>query len=152
MHTFIIPPTIAVVAMSEATDNGRGASIFAGVVDSAENGISQVEQETVEEMSDEQLVDVRVSLKELEDTVEDVRKELVEPELDERVDPGERLHGLHRVQSHRKYVAEDVGSVIGRAAALGIDFTDFVSLDASTLADEHPDLAEIGVTDYTYYR
>lgn len=114
--------------------------------------LDSLESDDLAEMSDEELVEVRTHLKELEDTVESVRKEQADAELEERVEPGEKLLGLHRVQSHNKYVADDVGTVIGRAASRGIDYTEFVSIDASTLADVAPDLAEIGRAEYTYFR
>jgi chromosome segregation ATPase len=108
--------------------------------------------EDVADMDDLDLVELRTEVKELEDSVEDARKDVVEAELETRVEPGEKLFGLHRIESHNKYVAEDAGAVVARAALQGINWTDFVELKASKLASEYPDLAEIGTYDYTYFR
>jgi hypothetical protein len=106
----------------------------------------------VSELPDEQLVELWTELKDLADAVEDLRKDVVEPVMEQRVDPGERLLGINRIESHNKYVAEDDGAVVARAVSQGIDYTEFVSVNASTLASEHPDLAEIGEASYTYFR
>jgi chromosome segregation ATPase len=108
--------------------------------------------EDVADMDDLELVELRTEVKELEDSVEDARKDVVESELETRVEPGEKLFGLHRIESHNKFVAEDAGAVIARAALQGINWTEFVELKASKLASEHPGLAEIGQYDYTYFR
>lgn len=108
--------------------------------------------EDVADMDDLDLVELRTEVKELEDSVEDARKDVVEAELETRVEPGEKLFGLHRIESHNKYVAEDAGAVVARAALQGINWTDFVELKASKLASEYPNLAEIGTYDYTYFR
>jgi hypothetical protein len=105
----------------------------------------------VSEFSDEDLVNLRSELKDLEDTVETVRKDLVESELDTRVAPGERLHGLNRVQSHSKYVEEDAETIVARAVSHGVNYGQFVSISASSLADVAPNLATIGESEYTYY-
>lgn len=113
--------------------------------------LESVGADDIERMADDELVDVRSELKELEDAVEDTRKSGVEDELEDRVDPGERLHGLHRIESHNKYVAEDVGTVIGRLVNEGVDYTEYVDLNASALADSDLDV-QIGRYEYTYFR
>lgn len=104
----------------------------------------------VKSMNDVELVELREAVKQLEDTVESVRKDTVDAEVKDRVEPGDSLHGLKHVESHSKYVKDDVGRVVMRAVSRGIDYTDFVSLDASALADHEADLAEIGRNEYTY--
>lgn len=113
--------------------------------------LEKVSEDDMADMSDRELVDVRTELKELEDVAEDARKNIAEDELEDRVSPGERLHGLHHIESHNKYVAEDTGTVIGRLANAGIDYTEYVALNASALADAGIDV-EIGQYDYTYFR
>jgi hypothetical protein len=102
--------------------------------------------------TDDSLANLWVSLKNLEDAIEETRKEIVEPEMENRVSPGEKLSGISHIQSHRKYVETPVGVVIGRAANRGIDYTDFVSLNASAIASDYPELASIGRNEYTYFR
>lgn len=113
--------------------------------------LASMSEADLSEMSDRELVDVRTELKELEGEVEHARKDKADEVLEERVDVGERLHGLKRVESHSKYVAEDDGAVVARAVSKGIDYTEFVSVNASTVAEEYPDLAEIGRSEYTYF-
>jgi hypothetical protein len=103
-------------------------------------------------MSDEELVELRTSIKELENQVKDTRKDVVETELENRVEPGESMLGLKRVQSHSKFVAEDAETVVARAVANGIDYGQFTSVSASKLADTAPEIAEIGRNEYTYFR
>lgn len=102
--------------------------------------------------SDGNLVNLWSAIKELEDTVEEVRKEVIESEMKARVNPGDRLCGVSLIQSHRKYIEEEASTVIGRAANRGIDWTPFVSINASTLAKSHPDIATVGRNKYTYFR
>jgi len=140
-----------------ATDSGTDSNNNSdpGVTDdvtAVREALDAVEPDDVADMDDLDLVELRTELKELEDSVEDVRKDVAEAELETRVEPGEKLFGLHRVESHNKYVAEDAGVVIARAALQGINWTEFVDLKASKLASEHPGLAEIGRYDYTYFR
>lgn len=133
-------------------DNGDSmADVLADELAYLNELLASLSTDDLEDMSDRELVDVRTELKELEDEVEDARKERADEVLADRVDVGERLHGLKRVQSHSKYVAEDDGSVVARAVAQGIDYTEFVSVNASTVAEEYPDLAEIGKSEYTYF-
>jgi hypothetical protein len=114
--------------------------------------LESVDEGEIKAMSDEELVDLRSEIKELEGDVEDFRKELVESELETRVDPGERLLGLNRVKSHSKYVVDDPSTVVARATAKGIDIDTFTKIKASKLADVAPELAEIGRSEYTYFR
>lgn len=113
--------------------------------------LGSLDDDAVEQMSDQKLVELRSAIKELESTVDDVRKKRVDGELKDRIEPGERLFGLSHVESHSKFVAEDVGTVIMRAVSAGVDYTDFVDLKASALADSEVE-AEIGRNEYTYLR
>lgn len=113
--------------------------------------LEDLDEADVRELEDEELVSLRTTLKELENVTEDVRKDAADSVLRDRVDVGGRLQGLKRVQSHSKYVEDDVGEVVMRAVSEGINYTEFVDLDASTLADEYPELAEIGKHEYDYF-
>jgi hypothetical protein len=114
--------------------------------------LDEIEQEQIEQLSDRELVEIRSQLKNLEDTVEQVRKEQADAELESRVEPGESLLGLNRIQSHSKYVQEDASTIIMRAVGQGINYTEFVDINASKLAEVAPDIAEIGRSEYTYFR
>lgn len=114
--------------------------------------LDALERSELADMDDLDLVELRTELKELEDRVEETRKEQADDVLEDRVDPGEKLYGLHRVESHSKYVDDDVGDVVMRAVSEGIDWTQFVSIDASDLADVAPEVADIGRYEYTYFR
>lgn len=141
------------IEQSDSTDDSS-VSVAPAVIaqlKSATKLLEKVDGDDVAEMDDRELVDVRTALKNLEDEVEDARKERVEDELEGRMEPGERLHGLHLIESHNKFVAEDAGTVIGRLANAGIDYTEYVDLNASALADAEIDV-EIGQYDYTYFR
>lgn len=122
------------------------------VLSDLSEALESLESESFEDMADGRLVAIRTELKDLETQVESLRKDRADPALEERIEPGERLLGLQRVKSHNKYVDEDPQTVIMRAVGRGIDYTEFVSLDAPTLASEYPDLAEIGEAEYTYLR
>lgn len=105
----------------------------------------------VAESDDVDLVELREELKQLEDITEEARKDVTENELRARVNVGGSLCGLKRVESHNKYVEDDTGTVVARAAALGVDYTEFVDLNASALADMDEDLADIGEYTYDYF-
>jgi NADH/NAD ratio-sensing transcriptional regulator Rex len=81
-----------------------------------------------------------------------LRKELADETIKGRVAPGDSLQGLNHIQSHRKYLDEDTASVIMRAVSKGISWTEFVDVNASTLAKDYPELAEIGQQEYSYIR
>lgn len=114
--------------------------------------LDELDESDVRELSDEKLVSLRTTLKELEDETEEARKSVADEEVSERIAPGESLLGLSHIQSHNKYVKEDIQKVVMRAVGKGIDYTEFVSLDASTLASDFPDLADVGEAEYTYIR
>ena len=114
--------------------------------------LKSLDESEIEAMSDTELVRLREALKAVEDKSETVRKELADSELKGRIPAGESLLGLKHIESHRKHVAEDAVTVIMRAVAQGVDYTDFVDVDTSTLASDYPDLAEIGKYEYTYLR
>lgn len=106
----------------------------------------------VDDMDDVDLVALREEIKSLEDTVSDVRSDVVDDELQGRIPVGDTLFGLSHIESHNKYVAESEISVIMRAVAKGIDYTQFVDVNASALASDFPELAEVGEAEYTYLR
>ena len=117
-----------------------------------ESELTNLDESEIAAMSDTELVRLREAIKAVESTSESVRKELADSELKERVAPGESLLGISHIESHRKYLAEDGTSVVMRAVAKGINFHDFVDVNASTLAKEYPELAEIGQQEYSYLR
>ena len=117
-----------------------------------ESTLESLDESEVAAMSDTELVRLREAIKSVEDTSESVRKELADSEIKSRVAPGDSLLGINHIESHRKYVAESDISVIMRAVSKGINFHNFVDINASTLADEYPELAEIGKQEYSYLR
>jgi hypothetical protein len=146
------------IAMAQQTqsqtdaDSGSIAGVLIREVASLSQILDTVDRDEIADMTDEELVELRNELKDLEDTVEDARKDKAEDVLEDRVAPGEKLLGLHRVESHSKYVDDDVGAVIMRAVSEGIDYTEFVDIKASKLDEVAPDIAEIGRAEYTYFR
>jgi hypothetical protein len=106
----------------------------------------------VQSMSDSELVELREAIKSIEDTAETVRKDITDECIKSRVSPGDNLHGLSHIESHRKYVSENKVSVIMRAVSEGIDWTEFVSISASTISEEYPELTDIGRDEYSYLR
>jgi hypothetical protein len=146
------------IAMAQQTqsqtdaDSGSIAGVLIREVASLSQILDTVDRDEIADMTDEELVELRNELKDLEDTVEDARKDKAEDVLEDRVAPGEKLLGLHRVESHSKYVDDDVGAVIMRAVSNGIDYTEFVDIKASKLDEVAPDIAEIGRAEYTYFR
>jgi len=117
-----------------------------------ESELESLDESEIEAMSDTELVRLREAIKAVEDTSETVRKELADDGIKSRVAPGDSLLGINHIESHNKYVAEDAITVIMRAVSKGIDYTQFVDVNASTLASEYPELAEIGKYEYTYLR
>jgi hypothetical protein len=114
--------------------------------------LKNLDESEIEAMNDTELVRLRQALKAVEDTSETVRKELADETIKGRVAPGDSLQGLNHIQSHRKYLDEDTASVIMRAVSKGISWTEFVDVNASTLAKDYPELAEIGQQEYSYIR
>ncbi|AGM11597.1 hypothetical protein M199_gp069 [Halogranum tailed virus 1] len=117
-----------------------------------ESELDSLDAMDVAAMTNTELVRLREAIKAVEKVSESVRKDVADAELKERVAPGESLLGISHIESHRKYLAEDETSVVMRAVAKGINFHDFVSVNASTLAKEYPDLAEVGEQEYSYLR
>lgn len=111
-----------------------------------------LESLNVKSMSDTEIVVLRESLKSLEDEVGETRKETVDGEIKERVPVGESLRGLSHIGSHNKYLKENDATVVMRAVSKGIDYTEFVQVNANALAKQYPGLAEIGEAEYTYVR
>lgn len=138
-------------ASASTAIQSTAASLSRDVAD-LRDSLDSLDAGDVSDMDGVDLVGLREEIKELEDTVSDVRKGVVDDELQDRIPVGSSRFGLSHIQSHNKYVAESEISVIMRAVALGIDYTEFVDVNASTLADEHPELAEIGHAEYTYLR
>lgn len=138
-------------ASSPRRKNAAAIKQITEEVEDTDDSISEYSAFDAISETDEDLAELWSAIKSLEDTVEEIRKEVIEAEMEERVDPGEDLCGISLIESHRKYVEEDVGTVIGRAANRGIDYTQFVSLKASKLSDK-PELATIGRNEYTYFR
>jgi hypothetical protein len=142
-------------ATDESTDSNQTAEekhVITERVTAMRERLESLETDELEEMEDFALVELRSELKMLEDKVSDVRKGQADDVLQERIDVGESLYGLSHIESHNKYVDEDVGTVIMRAVSAGVDYTEFVSVHASTLASDYPELADIGRSTYTYLR
>lgn len=77
-------------ATDASTDSNNDSS--PGLMDELASVREQLDDlEDVSDMGDLDLVELRTEVKELEDRVEDVRKDVVEAELETRVKPGEKL-------------------------------------------------------------
>jgi len=133
---------------SDNSDSASLAENLAGLRDRIESADS----DRIADMADVDLVELRTELKALESDVNDMREDVVDDELTDRIEPGESLFGLNHIESHNKYLAEDAGTVIMRMVSDGMDWTEYVDVNASSLASDHPDLAEIGRYEYTYLR
>jgi len=142
----------ATAAASGSTVTQTTAANLSSDVADLRDAIESLDDSDVDGMSDHELVELRDEIKSLEDAVSDVRKAVVDDELQGRIDVGDSLLGLNHIESHNKYVAESEISVIMRAVSKGIDYTQFVDVNASALADDHPELAEVGQAEYTYLR
>jgi len=129
------------------------------ILSEAESRLESLSQADCEEMSGEEIATLRTVVKGVEDTAEDARKDAVEEEMDARVDAGESLAGVTRVESHNKYVAGDEQSIIMSAVSRGINPARFTEVNATDLAelsdgdDVDADFSEeVGRFTYTYYR
>jgi len=141
--------------MSEAeatTDDVVTVNEAISAINEAQSTIEKYDSFDAVVDSDSELVELWSAIKDLEDSIESVRKDVVEPEMEHRCDVGDDICGVNRIESHRKYIAEDPATVIGRAVNRRIDYTQFVSLNASTIANEFPEIATIGRNEYTYFR
>jgi len=114
--------------------------------------LESIDESTVESMGDEELVRLREAVKAIDDLSETVRKDATDSELKDRIPVGGEIHGISHIESHRKFVDEDPVTVIMRAVAKEIDYTEFVDISATTLAKEYPDLTEIGENEFSYLR
>ena len=133
------------------TDSDSVADTLESELSFATELLASLEDSDIESMSDEELVKVRSACKALEDISEETRKDL-DSEVKNRVNPGESLLGLSHIESHNKYVSEDAGTIIMRAVSEGIDYTEFISINASQLSDMAPDLCEVHRSEYSYVR
>lgn len=157
------PRRVGLIAMSDSDDNATATTSASTVIPNAADtladdvadlreSLNDLEESDVSDMDDVDLVGLRDEIKSLEDTVSDVRSDVVDSELQGRIPVGGSLFGLSHIESHNKYVAESEITVIMRAVAKGIDYTQFIDVNASTLASDFPDLAEVGEAEYTYLR
>jgi hypothetical protein len=140
------------VDADDSISTDKHALALAEHVSAMRERLDAMRESEIEAMDDVDLVELRTEIKELEDSVEDARKSVVDDELQDRIEPGESLLGLNHIESHNKGVSEDTGTIIMRAVSNGIDYTQFVSINASTLADVAPEIAEIEEYPYTYLR
>lgn len=140
------------MSQSDTADQSGKNSQLTDVTDDVADRLESLDESDVETLSDVDLVELRTAVKRLEDAVEEVRKQQVDVVLKDRISPGDTMLGLSHIESHNKYVVDDVGTVIGRLANRGVDYTEYVSLDATALAELDDDVAEIGRAEYTYLR
>jgi hypothetical protein len=143
---------------SEQFDTAVGMVFGVGHEDIAEmaNSLEQAEAAPTDELTKRALADYVAALKRLEDAVEDARKDVFEPALDERASPGERVGNLNHATGSNRYVADEDGA-IEALRAHDVDPMDVASLKASDAADllelvgEDPD-EYVEESEYDYWR
>lgn len=123
--------------------------------------LNQVEDADLDELDDHQLADAYAALRDGETRTEEVRKDTVGEELEERIDTGERLEGdfasVTLVEGHRKYIGDEEAAINALEDA-GVDPQEAMEVNATdlaNLAEEHGvDAAaeQIKRATYTYAR
>lgn len=137
---------------TEQSDADNPLQTFQEKVTAAREVLETLDESDVSDAEDLHLVELRSELKDLEDIVETARKDITDGELKDRMTAGETLYGLSLIESHNKYLKDEPGAVVGRAVQKGIDYTEFVDVNASKLAEIAPEIGEIGKYEYTYLR
>lgn len=122
-------------------------------------GISQMlqgGQHLVEDMSKLRMAELVAALKAIESEAESLRKEVVEPELDELVSVDETVGDLTRRVGHSKYVRDEEAAIqalikndIDPIRAMSIKPKKFQKVAAEAGIDSSE---FIGRNEYTYYR
>jgi len=123
------------------------------------NGISQMlqgGQNLVDGMSKLRMAELVAALKAIESEAESLRKEVVEPELDELVSVDETVGDLTRRVGHSKYVRDEQAAIqalvkaeIDPIRAMSVKPKKFQKVAAEAGIDSSK---FIGRNEYTYYR
>lgn len=115
--------------------------------------IEQAENEKLESAEDEYLARAVSALKRIENAAEEARKEIYEPELDERVNEGERVLDLTKVRGSSTFVTDDA-EAFDAVLDAGHDPREVASVKASKLKEVLGKDAEeyLGTSEYHYFR
>lgn len=126
-------------------------------LDDALETIDNLEEVNTEEATAETLADIDKKLKELENVVEEARKDHVESELAEHVEVGDSINGLTRRSGSRTFVQAPTQIVTEKLEGAGADPMEAMDLDAKKLEEVAQeagiDPSEfLGTNEYTYFR
>lgn len=128
-------------------------------IETLKDGISELEDMDTDAVSDEDtevLTELEKTLKAAENTIEDARKDVIEPELDVRITVDETVNGLRRT-SRTYYYMRDEDGIVDVLESAGVDRSEFTEVNrkaAQNAADENSvDIGEfIAGNETTYYR
>lgn len=116
----------------------------------------EIVEADLSEASDDELAGLVATLKQLEDVAESARKKGVEDELAERVEIGETVGSVTRVQGHSKYVTDEEAAINCLREA-GADPMEAMEVKAQLLANIAEEVGLdpddfIGRSAYSYFR
>lgn len=132
---------------------GMDFDVTAADAHSLASDLEDAEAAPTDDTSTQALAEWVDSLKRLEDAAEAARKEVFETALDERVDTGESVGPLQRVEGANSYVTDAEGAFAAVADA-GEDPLSVASVKVGALRDAIGARADdyVGQSKYTFYR
>lgn len=132
---------------------GMRFDVTAADVHSLAADIEDAEAAPTDGMDTQALAEWVDALKRLESAVEEARKEVFEPALDDHVEPGQSVGPVQRVEGSNSYVT-DAEAAFAAVADAGADPLDVAKVKVGALRDVLGAQADeyVGQSSYTYYR
>jgi len=145
---------------AETNDTGRDVDeMLAKATDTLENvaeDLGGLEANDVSDAESESLADLRNTLRDVEKAAENARKDAVEEELSNRVEPGEKIAGLSFIETE-KWSVPDEEAVVEMMRDAGRMPETVMEVDAGALEEvaketEGVSTEPLGTYSYTYFR
>ena len=132
---------------------GMHFGITVDEIETLAQGLENAEEFDPEDTDDETLAEFVAALKRLESAAEDARKDVFEEALDDRVDEGETVGDIRKMQGSNRYVTDNAAAFDAVLDA-GEDPRKVAKGSAPKLADLIGDDADelIGESSYSYFR
>jgi len=125
-------------------------------LDNIANDLDTLDADDVSDADSESLAELRNTLRDVEDSAEDSRKNAVEDELSNRVEPGEKIAGLSFIETER-WSVPDEDAVVEMMRDAGRMPETVMGVDAGAVEEvatevEGVTTEPLGTYSYTYFR
>jgi len=125
-------------------------------LDNIANDLDTLDADDVSDADSESLAELRNTLRDVEDSAEDSRKNAVEDELSNRVEPGEKIAGLSFIETER-WSVPDEDAVVEMMRDAGRMPETVMGVDAGAVEEVATEVGGVtteplGTYSYTYFR